>query len=48
MPIRIGEVEGLYRYPVKSMMGGAVMRRGRIAVGQPVFLEPAAEDREGQ
>lgn len=26
---------------------GAVTRRGRVAVGQPVFFEPAVEDREG-
>jgi uncharacterized protein YcbX len=32
----------------KAGVYGAVIRRGRIAVGQPVFFEPAAEDRGRQ
>ena len=97
MPIKVGEVEALFRYPVKSMRGepvevadlgwhgldgdrrlafrraddrgsarpaaevlkaivrvrdnkagvyGTTTRRGRLAVGQPIFFEPAAEQRK--
>ena len=68
MPIKIGEVEALFRYPVKSMSGellevaelgwhglrvkdnkagvyGTITRRGRLAVGQPILFEPAAQHR---
>jgi len=31
----------------KAGIYGAVIRRGRVAVGQPVFFEPAVEDRKG-
>jgi MOSC domain-containing protein YiiM len=30
----------------KAGVYGAVTRRGRVAVGQPVFFEPAVENRE--
>jgi hypothetical protein len=30
----------------KAGVYGAVTRRGRLAVGQPVYLEPAAGNRE--
>ena len=46
MLIEIGEVEAIFRYPVKSMganqnhagIYGAVTRIGRLAVGQTVLL----------
>ena len=41
MPVRIGEVEALYRYPVKSMAGESLGAVQLVAVGQPVFFEPS-------
>ena len=44
MPIKVGEVEALFRYPVKSMSGEllevAHLGWHGLAMGQPILFEP--------